>query len=183
MMKRATFVLLGVVSFYFSAAAQRTPQTGPALMLSRAEIFSTTSNSLLLHSQPVLNLLDGQRLPASSQMGWLEMAPLTLSPNASLGTTQVQQVNASARYRTGGKDFGTDAKDSPADMISLRDSLYYGGEVGFLYGHSTGKFGGDLFQTYMVGAVGNDNFQITVGTSYEEWSGRTTRFHPYFSPR
>ena len=183
MMKRATFVVLGVISFYFSAAAQRKPQTGPALTLSRAEIFSTTSTSLLLHSQPVLNLVDGQRLPVSSQMGWLEMAPLTLSPNASLGTAQVQQVNASARYRTDGKDFGTGDKDSPGDVISSRDSFYYGGEVGFLYGHSTGKFGGDLFQTYMLGTVGNDKFQITVSTAYEEWSGSGQRFRSFVSPR
>ena len=183
MMKPATFVILGVLSFCFSAAAQEKPETGPALTLSRAEIFSTTSNSLLLQSQPVLSILDGQRLPLSSQMGWLGMAPFALSPNASLGTTQVQQVNASARYRTDGKDSGTDGKDSLAQAIFSPDHLYYGGEVGFLYGHSTGKFSGDAFQTYTLGTVGNDKFQITVGTAYEEWSGSGPRFRSFVSPR
>jgi len=183
MAKCATVVILGSLSFYFSAAAQKKPETGPALTLSPAEILSTTSNSLLLHSQPVLSILDGQRLPLSSQVGWLEMAPLALSPNVSLGTAQVQQINASARYGTDGRDSGTDVKDSLAEVISSFKRLYYGGEVGFLYGHSTGRFSGDLFQTYTLGTVGNDKFQITVGTEYEEWSGHGPRFHSFVSPR
>ena len=183
MAKCATVVILGSLSFYFSAAAQKKPETGPALTLSPAEIFSTTSNSLLLHSLPVLNLLDGQRPQASSQGGWLGMAPLALSPNASLGVAQVHKINAAAGYRTDGKDSETDGKDSLAEVISSFNRLYYGGEVGFLYGHSTGKFSGDLFQTYTLGTVGNDKFQITVGTEYEEWSGHGPRFRSFVSPR
>ena len=113
------------------------------------------------------------------------MAPLgLLQTSLSLRTAQAQKANAASAYQTDGKDSGTDAKDSLAEIMASRwDPVHYSGEVGFLYGHASGKFGGDLFQTYMVGAVGNDNFQITVGTSYEEWSGRTTRFRPFFSPR
>jgi hypothetical protein len=183
LMKRATLVVLGVLGFYFSASAQDTPGTGPALTLSRSEISSTAGSSLLLHSLPVMTFVDGQRLPASSGMGWLGMAPLVLSPDAPFSGAQVQKVNVNAAYRTDGKDSGRDSKDSPGEMISSLDRLYYGGEVGFLYGHSTGRFSGDLFETYMLGTVGNDKFQITVGTEYEDWSGHSPRFRSFAAPR
>jgi hypothetical protein len=53
--------------------------------------------------------------------------------------------------------------------------VYYGGEVGVFYGHSSGKFGGDEFGTYIEGGVGNDKFQINAGASYQEWNGRVPR--------
>lgn len=107
------------------------------------------------------------------------MAPLVLSPNASANSGQVQKVNVAAAYRTDGKDFGTASKDSSGELISSLDRFYYGGEVGFLYGHSTGKFSGDLFDTYVQGTVGNDKFQITVGTEYQNWSGRGPQFRAF----
>jgi hypothetical protein len=61
--------------------------------------------------------------------------------------------------------------------------IYFGGEVGFLYGRSSGKFGGDVMQTYMVGEVGNDKFQITVGASYEESSVRFPRYRSFVPSR
>jgi len=53
--------------------------------------------------------------------------------------------------------------------------VYYGGEVGGIYGHSSGKFGGDEFGTYIEGGVGNDKFQINAGASYQEWNRRALR--------
>jgi hypothetical protein len=44
-----------------------------------------------------------------------------------------------------------------------------------MYGHSSGKFGGDEFGTYIDGVVGNDKFQINAGASYQEWNGRFPR--------
>ena len=64
-------------------------------------------------------------------------------------------------------------------MVSSTDQFYYGGEVGILYGRWTGKGGGDLLQSYILGTVGNDKFQITVGTEYDESSGRTVRFRSF----
>ena len=61
-------------------------------------------------------------------------------------------------------------------MVSLPlNPVYYGGEVGVFYGHSSGKFGGDEFGTYIEGGVGNDKFQINAGASYQEWNGRFPR--------
>ena len=68
-------------------------------------------------------------------------------------------------------------------MMSLPDQVYYGGEVGVLYGRWTGKGGGDLMESYVLGTVGNDKFQITAGAAYEESSARTPRFRSFVFPR
>lgn len=67
-------------------------------------------------------------------------------------------------------------KDSPEHPFDLRPNYYVTGEVGFLYGHSSGKFGGDYLNGYIIGEVGNDRFNITVGASHEEWTGRVPRW-------
>ena len=95
-------------------------------------------------------------------------APLDLPPVASLRVAQVQKANVSPVY----------GKDSPGDVINsqLNQDYYYGGEVGVLYGRSIGKFGGDVFQTYILGEVANEKVHITVGAAYEESSGRLPRW-------
>ena len=73
--------------------------------------------------------------------------------------------------------YATDGKDSSAAIVnSPLNPISYGGEVGFRYGHASGKFGGDDFATYMIGTAGNDKFQITVGGGYEEFNGRLSRW-------
>ena len=184
MIKRALVLGLGFLSFYFPLVAQQTLDAGSAMALYRPEIFSTVDGSVLIHSLPVLSLLDGKRLPVSSEMGRLGRAPLNLFPDAPSRVTEVRKVNVATVYRTDGKDSGSDGKDSPGEMMSSPlNPLYYGGEVGFLYGHASGKFGGDVFETYTLGTVGNDKFQITAGASYEESSLRVPRFRSFASPR
>lgn len=55
--------------------------------------------------------------------------------------------------------------------------IYTSGEIGFLYGRSTGKHGFETEQGYIFGTAGNDNIQISVGAAYQEWSGRGARHH------
>jgi hypothetical protein len=180
MMKRAIVFGLGFLGFCFPLVAQQTLDTGSALVLYRPAIFSTVDSSVLLHSLPVLSLLDGQRLPVSSEMGRLGRTPLNLFSDAPLRAAEVRKINVATVYRTDRKDSGLEGKDSSGEIMSSPlNPLYYGGEVGFLYGHSTGKFSGDVFETYMVGTVGNDKFQITVGTSYEESNGRLQGFRSF----
>jgi hypothetical protein len=61
----------------------------------------------------------------------------------------------------------------------LTDSLpkfdYATGEIGFLYGRSTGKYGGEFKQGYIIGEVGNDKLQISAGAAYEDSSFRFPR--------
>ena len=68
-------------------------------------------------------------------------------------------------------------KDSPDYPLDLRPGYYVTGEVGFTYGRYTGKFGGDYKEAYILGQVGNDKLQITVGASYEDsnFNGRAIR--------
>jgi len=183
MIKRALFVVLGFFSLCFPLAAQQTHGASTAFSLYRPEIFSTVDSSVLLHSLPMLTFLSGQRLPVSSELGRMGRAPLNLFPNASLTVAQVQ-INAATAHRTEAKNSEMDGKDSPGEVISSPlNPISFGGEVGFLYGHSSGKFGGDVMQSYIVGAVGNDKFQITAGASYEESSARVPRFRSFVPTR
>jgi hypothetical protein len=97
-----------------------------------------------------------------------------------------QRPSAGQGHGTKGKDLGTDPKDSPDEMLSSSaNPIYCGGEVGFLYGRWSGKGGGDMWETYVVGTVGNDKVQITAGASYDEWNpnGRSVRFRSFAAPR
>jgi hypothetical protein len=94
-------------------------------------------------------------------------------PAASLtGAQPWAQVPSGSRvHPSDGKDLGVDGKDGDDEIMgSPLSRVYYGGEVGFLYGRWSGKGGGDMWETYVVGTVGNDKFQITAGASYDEWN-------------
>jgi hypothetical protein len=178
MIKRALLVALGFLAFCFPLAAQQmTPSldASSAFAFYRPEIFSTVDSLALIDRLPVLNFLDGTRLPVSSEMGRMGMAPvefpsLTYMSVAYMSAAKVRKVNAA-------QVSGKDGKDSSAEVMSAPSApYYYGGEVGFMYGHSSGKFGGDEFGTYIDGVVGNDKFQINAGASYQEWNGHVPRF-------
>ncbi len=69
--------------------------------------------------------------------------------------------------------------DSSKETVELRRFSFFdhaSGEVGFLYGRSSGKYGVTTEQGYIIGEVGDDHFHITVGASHEESSGRLPRF-------
>jgi hypothetical protein len=175
MIKRALLVVVGFLALCFPLAAQ-TPSldASSAFAFYRPEIFSTVDSLALIDRLPVLNFLDGTRLPVSSEMGRMGTAPVEFP---SLTYMSVAYVSA-AKVRNGNaaQVSGKDGKDSSAEVMSAPSSpYYYGGEVGFMYGHSSGKFGGDEFGTYIDGTVGNDKFQINAGASYQEWNGRFPR--------
>jgi hypothetical protein len=153
--------------------------------------------SLLLHKGSVPLWLDGPGLSngiAGSSYGftssWVQLGftPADCLPAAFLSGAQppAQRPSAGRVHGTDGKDLGADAKGSPDEMLSSSaNPVYYGGEVGFLYGRWSGKGGGDMWESYVVGTVGNDKFQITAGASYDEWNGngRGVRFRSFAAPR
>jgi hypothetical protein len=60
---------------------------------------------------------------------------------------------------------------NPVDNIvelTAPSRFYYGGEFGFLYGKSTGKYGREDFSSYILGTIGNDKFQLTAGFFHQE---------------
>ena len=95
-----------------------------------------------------------------------------------MGTAPQSFLPLSAAMKSPGVSLpATSAKDSPGRPFDLRPSFdYVTGEVGFLYGHSSGKFGGDYMEGYIFGEVGNDRFHISAGASYQEWNGRVPRW-------
>ena len=71
------------------------------------------------------------------------------------------------------------ARENPFDdVVEIRstDRIHASGEVGFLYGKSSGKYGREDFQTYIIGTVGNEKFSITAGVLHQESSGRLPRW-------
>jgi hypothetical protein len=190
MIKSALVIALGFLGFCFPLTAQQTSRTErtkaetaaprqlrpsaldtPArLTLSRPEVFSATHGSILM----MLTLFGGQRSPASSELGGMGMPPLDYFQDELPSATELEQANAAP----------VDGKDSPSEMISPPLSpIYYSGEVGVFYGRSSGKFEREIMQTYFLGQIGNDKFQITVGGAYGESNGRLPRFRSSTGPK
>jgi hypothetical protein len=192
MIGRVLAVAAGLLGVCFALAAQETNWRGSiqnvrasALSLYQPKIFSAKDSSLLFHKGPVYAWSDGGRLASQNALAEIGMASLDLFPVAYLppnasGVATARRGSPTADSLPG--NFGTDGKDLPGMMVPS-DQVYYGGEVGVMYGRWTGKGGGDLMQSYILGTVGNDKFQISVGAEYEESSGRSARYHSYFFPR
>jgi hypothetical protein len=211
MVKRALCVAMGLLAALLPAVAQQPHHSTKreqsrsagatsaplSLSLYRPKILGAAESSLLLHNGAVPLWLDGKQVSTgvidpgySFASEWVQLGFTSADflPAAFLSGAQPPAQGPSAgRVRTtDGKDLGIDAKDSPDEMMSSSaNPVYYGGEVGVLYGRWSGKGGGDMWETYIVGTVGNDKFQITAGASYDEWNGngRSVRFRSFAAPR
>jgi hypothetical protein len=193
MIRRVLSVAVGLLGVCFALAAQQANSRAgtqnehvSALSLYQPKIFSAKDSSLLFHKGPVYAWSDGGQLVSETALAEIGMVSLDLFPVAYLppntsGVATAKKGSAASDSPSG--NFGPDGKDLTGMMMSLPDQVYYGGEVGILYGRWTGKGGGDLMQSYILGTVGNDKFQISVGAAYEESSGRTPRFHSFVLPR
>lgn len=140
---------------------------GPALALYRPDIFSSIDGTTLMHGLPVLTLLDGRRFPISSELGRMGMAPLDVVPLGFLNAVEVQKSHGSPMA-------GSDWNGGVVDLRLQRDWGTHG-EIGMFYGKSSGRYGREDFQAYIVGGVGNDHIQVNAGASYEESSVRYAR--------
>jgi hypothetical protein len=159
--KRALSAVAGFLGLCFPLFAQQTY---------RPDLFSALNNSISL---PSLSLSDGQRFSFSGAVAppfsfnWMEPTPPDFLP-ALRTTAPPPRATAAAAY----------PKDSSKEVVDLRKPNlfdYAHGEIGFLYGRSTGKFSGDVEQGYFIGEVGNDKVHITAGAFYENSSGRFPR--------
>ena len=123
---------------------------------------------------PSLGLSNAQYFFLATGLNWIEPTPnfLPALPAAAHPGATNRSVDASE-----------DGKDSSKEAVDLaqKDWIdYVHGEVGFLYGRSTGKFDREVEQGYVIGTVGNDHFSITAGAAFENWSGsgRGLKFRP-----
>lgn len=174
--------MIGVLGFCLLATAQGDEETitpeqlritgevdvAPALSLYRPDLFDRVDGAVFIHGLPVLTLLDGRRFPISTELGRMGMGPLDIFPIAFLSAVNVQKIGDSPRY----------GSDAPGGTIDLRlNRNYSGGEVGFFYGKSGGKYGREDWEAYVIGGVGNDKVHFTAGAAYSESSGRLPRFN------
>jgi hypothetical protein len=171
--RAAIFGLAALFAGTFSLSAQ---QTGfdPIFGFYRPELSGTFDSSDLVRDLSMRGFLDG-RLPGSTSLGKMGTAPVANFPATLADATPHHKTNSAPQHLIDPKD----GKDhSSADAIEKASLTWTGGEVGFMYGHVTGKWGGDLFSTYITGGVGNDKMQINVGAEYDEFHGRVPRWRP-----
>jgi hypothetical protein len=171
--------VLGVAAFSalcFPLAAQQPFDSASTFVFYRPEIFTSVDSSDLVRELPMTKFLDG-RLPGSTALGRMGTAPVANFPMALVSAEprhKATSVSAPVKDPKDGKDYS-----SPESLAAEKASLAWtGGEVGFMYGHSSGKFGGDELTSYITGGVGNEHMQINVGASYQEFNGRVPRWRP-----
>jgi hypothetical protein len=153
-MKRALSAVAGFFGLCLSLSAQQT-QSPEQLLFDGGTLY-----------RPSLSLADQDRFFFSTSFGAMQAASDFLPTFSPMGP---RRVVAPATL---------DSKDSPDNVMEFKstDRIRAGGEVGFLYGKSTGKYGREDFQTYIIGTVGNDKFSITAGYLHQESSGQVSRW-------
>jgi hypothetical protein len=152
MIKRALLVVAGFLGccLPFSVLQAQMPGQFP--------FESTSLDRAFLPVQP-FTLADQQRFSFAS-MSW--QTPVSFLP--SFSPKEPRSISSTAF---------ADSKDPLNNTVELRarDRVYVGGEIGFLYGKSTGKYGREVESGYVIGEIGNEYFHFTVGTSYTRSSG------------
>lgn len=122
---------------------------------------------------PMFGYLNGRDFPASTSIAEMNLAPLDRS--LTFGSISARSTSSSPVYAS------DSSKDMPGDknVVAVKnDPIYYGGEMGFYYGHTVGSKwgGGDQWGSYLMGTVGNEHLQISVGASYEESNFRSPTY-------
>ena len=172
-------VVLGVAAFLslcFSLGAEQ-----PARALSLAQLNSLASqNSRPFFFQPALFSRLGNPLLTDGALGpttFSNRETFSLATTFNLMGTPSSFLPATMAMQSPSRSVPTSSKDKDSSdyPLDLRPGYYVTGEVGFVYGRATGKFGGDYKEGYIIGEVGNDKIHITAGASYEDWNGRTLR--------
>jgi hypothetical protein len=162
MARRAFCAIAGFLGLCLSLSAQQTD---------RPNTFSALNNKSLRF--PSLTFADGGNFSFASIA---ETAAPDFLPSLTMATVTTRSGNDSSKetaarstaLNAGGKEPVNVQRSNPFDYVT--------GEVGFLYGRSTGKFDREVEAGYIFGAVGNDHFQISAGAAYEHSSGRLPRF-------
>jgi hypothetical protein len=156
MTKRALLALAGLTAFGFSSFAQPPAQFLPVTSL----LDQPSINS------PWLSLENHDRFLLSTAFGSMRNTPdflPALTPSEPLSMAYL-----------------SDNKNSVDRVVDLHpvDKIRFGGEVGFLYGKSTGGngFGREDYAGYVSGTVGNEHFSITASYYRQETNYSGGRF-------
>ena len=165
-MKRAVAIIALFAAGILWAPVGRASDFDPIFGFYRPELFAVVDTSGLLRDLPIPEYLDG-RIPGSTALGKMGSAPVGNLPTALVDEKPRQKhkaVSGPVKDPKDGKDYSS-VESMAVEKASL---AWTGGEVGFMYGHASGKWGGDTFSSYIIGGVGNDHLQINVGAGYEE---------------
>ena len=179
MTKRGLLPVVVFLGFYFALAAEQASGSpsghGGAFTLAQLRGMAAANNASVLFQPTLFNSLDNPvfGLPFSNR----DVFSLATTFNLVGATPQSFLPFSSAVELPRASLPATSGKDSSERLFDLRPHFdYVTGEVGFMYGHSSGKFGGDYLEGYIFGEVGNDRIHISAGASYEEWNGRVPRW-------
>jgi hypothetical protein len=175
-MKRALAAVIGMVGLGLTTLQMVGADFDSMFGFYRPELSASFDSSGLVRELPIREFLDG-RLPGSTPLGRMGSAPVASLPTALVSAEPRKKMSPSSEHLIDPKD-GKDYSSTESMAMEKASLTWTGGEVGFMYGHVGGKFGGDLFSTYLVGGVGNDKMQINVGAGYEEFNGRLPRWRP-----
>ena len=179
MFKRAGLGLVALLAFSYPALGQQPTQADGSDAIFgfyRPELFTTVDGAALVHQLPMQEFLDG-RLPGSTPLGRMGTAPVANFPMALVSAEPRKKGSSVSGPVTDPKD-GKDYSSAESLAVEKASLVWTGGEIGFMYGHSSGKFGGDEFTSYIMGGVGNEHLQINVGASYQEFNGHFSRSRP-----
>jgi hypothetical protein len=165
-MKRAVAIIALIAAGIFAGQTARAGDFDPIFGFYRPELFANVDSTGLLRNLPMSEYLDG-RLPGSTALGRMGTAPVGNFSTALASAEPRQKRNPVSGPVKDPKD-GKDYSSVEAMAFEKASLTWTGGEVGFMYGHASGKFGGDTFSSYIMGGVGNDHMQINVGAGYEE---------------
>lgn len=146
MMKRALLAIAGLLSFCAPAFAQ-------------FPLFNTDFLDRSAITSPWVSLDTQDRFAFSTAFG-------SMRTNQEFLPVLTPATPLNAAYA-----FASDSKDSVDRIVDLRkpSDIRFGGEIGFLYGKSTGSgFGREDYAGYIIGTVGNDKFSITAGYYRQE---------------
>jgi hypothetical protein len=110
---------------------------------------------------PAITLADQDRVSFLGALSW--QMPTEYLP----AFNRVEPRSASSAVKSIPRNTSVEtAEFKPASPI------YVGGEIGFLYGRTTGKYGYEYEQGYIIGEIGTDNVHLTVGMSHERINWR-----------
>lgn len=162
MCKRALFALAGLLGLCVSVSAQDIRDFGSIQPVQgRGDFFGTLTN---VWDDPVpLQLADGRAFSFPSAFAWMEAPPAYYIPALPLAAPP--RLLPIAQWAPDPRESGS--------MVGLLPKFdYAGGEAGFLYGKSSGKFGREVTAGYILGEIVDGNTRINVGASYEHVNGR-----------
>ena len=166
-MKRAVAIVGLVVAATFTTQSVRAGDFDPIFGFYRPELFASVDTAELLRDLRMTEYLGGH-LPGSTALGRMGTAPVGNLPTALVTAEPRQKSNKAVSGPVKDPKDGKDYSSVEAMAFEKASLTWTGGEVGFMYGHESGKFGGDTFSTYIMGGVGNDHLQFNVGAGYEE---------------